>query len=436
MDAAAVLGMTGLTVGEGRRTRLRNVDMDLRAGEVVALVGANGAGTSALIEAASGRRPPAAGRLCVHGEPVSPRDESEALAAGISTVAQHPRIPAPLLTAEALYRHMPEEAMPADRRAAAQQAFAAHGLDFTGAERIGSLSDAEIALVEMVRVAHEGSSVVLLDDVASALSGFDMLLCMDLLRRMAAQGRAVLYATHRLEEVRGLCDRAVILSDGEVRAEVTGADLDRDSLVRRVFGQRLRRRARPLPAEPGEVLLSVTGLGTAGGVRGASFSVRAGEVLGIAGLRGSGAESVIRAAAGREEVTAGTVEAVESSVFVLDDPTRGVDEAGRVAFRRHLQELTASGAAVLLGSPDLTEIIGSCHRVVVFRDGLCCGMFENSALDEDRIVALSAGSRRGEDPRETEEQVRSPAPGRHPSDPAAVHQDWPYGRAVPVALPG
>ncbi|WP_245579757.1 ATP-binding cassette domain-containing protein [Brevibacterium album] len=578
--------MTGVTVSAGRRARLWDVDLTLRSGEIVALIGENGAGKSTVIEVASGRLPRTAGELRVDGEPVDPGDESEALAAGISTVAQRPRIPAVLLTAEALYRLVPEGRAPQDKRAAAREAFAAHGIGLTGEERVGDLSDVELALMEMVRVAGEDSRAVLLDEVSSSFSGYDMLLFLDLLESIAAQGRAVLFVTHRLDEVQGICERAVVLKNGEVRAEVSGRDLNRDSMVWLMYDQRFPHRSRPQAARTGRPLLSVSGLSTPEGVREVSLSVKSGEVLGLAGLRGSGVESFVRAITGRGPVSAGQVlldgtplghetvdgvsffstreglgelteddqvvdvmlrrapaaagesfaderdrlrEAIQDirryaigvyslrqpvstlsegtrrkvelsranseqhQVYVYDDPTRGIDEAGRAAFHDYVQEAAASGSAVVLASSDLTELIGCCHRIAVFRDGRSCGVFDNSVLNEDRLVELSSGRmptpdsgtrapahaappppppaaapsasaapavppasagavpdageaepavvapRRHAAPERPaaveDEHPRSPAPGRDPADPTAGHLDWSHSRVVPFWHP-
>lgn len=292
---------------------LAGVDLDLRAGEVHALMGANGAGKSTLARILAGLTRPDAGTMTIDGAPHAPATKSQAEAAGVQVVLQELNILPTLSVAENLFlARLPatggflrQGRLEAEARRALE-AFGLGGLDpNTPAGRLGI---GEQQLVEIAGVLQRPARVLILDEPTAALTDPQIDTLFEHVARLKAGGVAVVYVSHRLDELRRIADRVSVLRDGRLVATRPAAGLGMDEVVRLMVGAELARAEVHGRREPGEVALRVQGLRRGARVRDVRFEVRRGEVFGLAGLVGSGRTELLRAIYGADRPDAGEVE--------------------------------------------------------------------------------------------------------------------------------
>jgi L-arabinose transport system ATP-binding protein len=311
----AAVRMTGVSKRFGPVRALREVSVDFPSGAVTALMGENGAGKSTLLKVLVGALPIDEGRVELDGRTVSFTDPTASRAAGVRVVAQEPEIIPHVSVAENIF----VGALPAKARlfrraelmARAEELITRHGFEgVLRPETPGSrLTPAQRQLVEILRALTDRPRLIAFDEPTSSLADAEVELLFALIRRLRADGVAVVYVSHRIKEVFALADRVAVLRDGEHVGTRPTADLSEAQLIRMMVGRDLSSLyhdevARPTP---GDVVLRVSGLGSAD-VRDIGFEVRAGEIVALAGLIGAGRSELVRALVGAEPVTAGTVE--------------------------------------------------------------------------------------------------------------------------------
>ena len=288
------------------------VDCDVRAGRVHALVGENGAGKSTLLKIVAGAVRPDAGVVALAGRPVSFAAPREALDAGITVIYQELSL-VPQLGAEAnIFLGMePAHHGILDRRAAATRARAALdtlGADFDPATPAGELSVAQQQLVELARALARDARLIALDEPTATLSHVETDRLFAQVRRLCAQGIAVIFVSHRLEEIRRLADDVTVLRDGRRVFAGPAAAVDDAGLIRHMVGRDVEYARLPsaVPAA-GEPFLEARGLGKGRGFADVSLTVRRGEIVGLAGLVGAGRTEVARCIAGVDLLDTGTM---------------------------------------------------------------------------------------------------------------------------------
>jgi ribose transport system ATP-binding protein len=473
-------------------TALDGVDFELRAGEVHVLFGENGAGKSTLISLLAGAQAPTSGEILVRGQPVQLDSVHRARGLGISAVFQDFSL-VPQLTVEQnlLLGAEPRRHGFLDRQAMRREAEAILdrlGFAIRPAEIVQHLSRAERQMVEIAKAFRTEPSVLILDEPTASLTERETEQLFSLIRSATARGVGVVYITHRMSEIRRIGDRVTVLRDGRVVATVDGRSTSEDRLVELMTGRVIQDIYPSIAHRPGDVVLKTESLTSqSGSVEDASIEVRAGEIVGIAGLIGSGKSELGRICFGLEPVASGRVwlhgeevtgfapsamlskgffylppdrreeglilmrscrenialpslregpirrgaflnvagerSLVQSltarinlqpakperdvgsfsggnqqkvllaksltrpvKLFVFDEPTVGVDVATRVAIYRFIGELCGNGAAVLLISSDLPEVLHLSHRLYVMYGGRILAEFSGSDITEQNVL--------------------------------------------------
>jgi len=291
---------------------LAAVDLAVHAGRVHALVGENGAGKSTLLKIVAGADQPDAGSVALDGHPVSFSAPRDALGVGITVIYQELSL-VPQLGADAnIFLGMePARHGVLDRRAAAARArgaLRALGADFDPGTPAAELSVAEQQLVELARALARDARLIALDEPTAALSHLETERLFEQIRRLCARGIAVIFVSHRLEEVRRIADEITVLRDGRRVFTGAAADVDDAGLIRHMVGRDVEYARLPsaVPSS-GEPLLEARGLGKGRSFSHVSLLVRRGEIVGLAGLVGAGRTEVARCIAGADALDAGTM---------------------------------------------------------------------------------------------------------------------------------
>jgi ribose transport system ATP-binding protein len=313
--AANLLHMQGIVKQFPGARALDGVDLTIRAGEVHCLVGQNGAGKSTLIKVLSGAHHPDAGAITWRGAPLTVATPVAALRAGIATMYQELDVVDGLSVAENVYLgHELASGGFTQRRAARSRTRdilrrLGHG-DISPNLEAGRLSAAGKQIVSMARALSHDARLIIMDEPSAVLDSEEVANLFRVVRELTASGVAVLYISHRLEEIRQIGDRITVLKDGRtVAASLPVAGTPTADLIRLMTGRTVEH-AFPLhPGVPDDApeLLSVDGLGLRGVFHDVSFAVRAGEVVGLAGLVGSGRSEVLETVYGARRPTEGRV---------------------------------------------------------------------------------------------------------------------------------
>lgn len=307
--------MHGVTKNFGPVRALRGVDLEVHAGEVHCLLGQNGAGKSTLIKTLAGVHQPDAGEILWNGEPVTLSDPQAAIALGIATMYQELDVVDDLTIAENIFLgHELARGGVLRRGDAAREARAlltrlGHG-SLTPHTEVGDLSAAEKQIVSMARALSHDIRLIVMDEPSAVLDSGEVTKLFSVIRELTAQGIAVIYITHRLEEIRQIGDRITVLKDGASTAvNLPVAETPTPDLIRHMTGRTVENvfpvREPVPPSAP--ALLEVEGLGRDGEFDDVSFTVRAGEIVGLAGLVGSGRSEILETVFGARRADRGIV---------------------------------------------------------------------------------------------------------------------------------
>jgi rhamnose transport system ATP-binding protein len=358
---APLLRLSRMTKSFGGVRALTHGELTLRAGEVTALVGENGAGKSTLVKILTGVHRPDGGSIELDGQPLrlgSPRD---ALRAGISVIHQESIAFDDLSVAENLFAHgMPTRYGMVDWRTMhARCAALLAQLDarIDPDARFGDISIAQKHLVQIARALGSDARILIMDEPTAALSHHEAQQLLAVVCRLRTQGRAILYISHKLEEVLAVADRYVVFRDGAAVAEGVVAETSCEALTRSMVGRAVEQEFSRTRVTLGEEVLRVEGLTRGNEFRDVSFQVRAGEILGVYGLVGAGRSELMRA-------LFGAATRFDGRVFVGGKPLRasGPDEALRagLAFvpedRQHEGALLTRSIADNIALPSLGRL--------------------------------------------------------------------------------
>ncbi|MFF4834375.1 ABC transporter ATP-binding protein [Streptomyces sp. NPDC001315] len=286
------------------------VDLTVHRGEIHALMGENGAGKSTLMSVLYGMERPDAGSVRIDGADVSFGSPGDAMAAGLGMVHQSFKLFDSLTVAEnVVYAAEPRRFGLVDRAAARSRVRALaeeHGLAVDPDARVGELPVGLRQRVEILKLLHRGARTLILDEPTAVLTPAEADALFAVLKSLTAQGRTVILVTHKLREVLEGSDNVTVLRDGRVVARLVTAETSADEIAAAMTGRAVELDRIHAPGTPGAPVLEVTGLGT-DAVRDVDLAVRAGEIVGIAGVAGNGQSELVEALAGLRPVTAGRV---------------------------------------------------------------------------------------------------------------------------------
>ncbi|MGV9279532.1 sugar ABC transporter ATP-binding protein [Streptomyces sp. NPDC003730] len=322
---APVLALRDVSKSFGAVRALRDVCLELFPGEVHALAGENGAGKSTLIKTLAGVHRPDAGQVLLDGAPVVFHGPGDARDAGIAVIYQEPTLFPDLSIAENIFMgRRPLRSLGRIDHRATRAATAALmlrlGVELDPDRPARGLSIADQQIVEIAKALSFDARVLIMDEPTAALTGSEVARLFGVVRALREQGAAVLFVSHRLEEIFRICERVTTLRDGARIAGEPLAGMTEDDLVRRMVGRDLDELYPKQEVTPGERALSVRRLTREGVFTDVSFEVRRGEIVALAGLVGAGRTEVARAVFGVDRRDAGEVE-VDGKPLVNGSPS-------------------------------------------------------------------------------------------------------------------
>ncbi|MDQ0323733.1 ribose transport system ATP-binding protein [Pararhizobium capsulatum DSM 1112] len=309
---SSILSLRGIQKSYGPVKVLHGIDFDVRPGEVVALLGENGAGKSTLSNIISGTVQPSAGDMTWLGAAYAPATPRAAMDSGVGMIHQELKLLPKLSIAENIFLgRYPMKGGRIDRRAMEERARAGlHrlGLDISPDRLVEGLSTGRQQLIEIAKALTLNARLLILDEPTAALGGDETQLLFQQIQRLKLEGVGIVYISHRLEEIRLIADRIVVMRDGAKVKEFANGDVPVRTIVEAMVGRPLERMFPALPAAADEVTLEVRDLTSpSNSFRNISFTVRKGEIFGIAGLMGAGRTELVRAITGADPISAGEV---------------------------------------------------------------------------------------------------------------------------------
>ncbi|MDQ0092822.1 sugar ABC transporter ATP-binding protein [Paeniglutamicibacter psychrophenolicus] len=307
-----LLAVHGALKTFGPVVALADGTIELRAGEILALCGENGAGKSTLVKILAGVHAPDAGTFTMDGAPCAFRSVADSKATGISVIYQEPTLFPDLSVAENIFiGRQPKNRLGlidhAQMRRDAASLFTRLGVPMNPGRRAEGLSIADQQLIEIAKAISLDAKVLVMDEPTAALSGAEVERLFKVARALRDAGAAILFISHRFDEVFALADRITVMRDGRYISTHRTTETSVAAIVHEMVGRDVDALFPARNAEPGPIVLQVSGLGRRGVFRDIDFCVRAGEIVALAGLVGAGRTEVARAIFGIDKSTSGTV---------------------------------------------------------------------------------------------------------------------------------
>ena len=499
MSDAPLLAMRHIAKSFPGVTALSDVSLTLRSGEVLCVVGENGAGKSTLMKILAGAQRADEGEILVDGTPVQIASPRAAERLGIGMIYQEftlvPQLTAPQNVA---LGNEPVRGVFVDDRAVtarAREALDELGVDIPLRVPVSQLSVGQQQLVEIAKALARKARIIVMDEPTAALTDREIERLFGIIHRLRAAGAGIVYISHRMEELPRIADRVTVLRDGRVIETRDARDFPVEAIISAMVGRTLDAQFPALPAVPANapVVLDVRDLRREPVVHGVSLAVRAGEIVGLAGLVGAGRTEIMRSIAGadvrdsgeisvdgknvriaspqeaiaagiafitedrkaqglvlgmtvRENITlahlgdfvdrdllvdvrrerAAAREKVDelhvrtpsieqiarnlsggnqqkvvlakwllgtARVFLFDEPTRGIDVGAKAEIYQLMLQLAAGGAAIVMVSSELPELLGMAHRILVVRGGVIAAEFSRAEATPEAVIAAATVSR-------------------------------------------
>jgi ABC-type sugar transport system ATPase subunit len=321
--------MHGISKCFGPVQALSDVTFNVRQGTVHALCGENGAGKSTLMKVLAGVHPPDEGAIELNGSPQKFFRPADAIEAGISMIYQELDLAEDLTVAENIFLGAePRGVLPftINRRelvAKAGKLAADHGFSINATATVSTLSTGDCQIVELLKALRRNSRIIVMDEPTSSLSEAEAKRLFEVVRQLRAGGLSIIYISHRLEEVVDLADDISILRDGRVVHSSRAADLTISKIIQHMVGRELSDFFPPQDANIGKVRVQVKNFSSDEGIRDVSFEIRGGEIVGLAGLIGSGRTEIARALFGVHPKKSGEIY-LDDSPVKIDSPSDAI----------------------------------------------------------------------------------------------------------------
>lgn len=327
-DTSQVLRMINITKTFPGVLALRDVTFDVKKGEVHALLGENGAGKSTLMKILSGTLQPDRGIVYVDNEAVSISDPIKARRLGISSIHQEFSLIPELTVARNIFLGREPKnrfgLIDAKKMVIETQAICEKlGVEIDAEQRVESLTIGQQQIVEIAKALSMKSWLVIMDEPTSALTESETEKLFELIRQLKSEGVSIVYISHKLEEIFTIADRVTVLRDGQHVSTVPVGDVTHESLVEMMVGRRLDLSKRRIPASFGDVALEVRNLTRKGQFEDISFSVRKGEIVGLAGLLGAGRTEIAKTLFGLQKPDSGEIY-VQGSLVRIHSPRKAI----------------------------------------------------------------------------------------------------------------
>ena len=306
-EPEVAIRLRGLTKTFGSVTANDRIDLDVRGGEILSLLGENGSGKTTLMNMLSGIYQPDAGSIEIKGRPVHIRSPHDAISLGIGMIHQHFKL-VDLFTARENIR-LGSSGKPAR---SADEVCRQLGLKVDLDKKVYAMSVSEKQSVEILKVLTRGAEILILDEPTAVLTPQEIENLFDILRAMKRDGRAIVIITHKLEEVMSISDRVAVLHKGRNIGAINTADADRFVLTEMMVGRQVDLDIHRVPMITGDAILDVHRLSVTGAdgqpeLQDVSFRLHAGEILGVAGVAGSGQRALCEAIAGLQAISGGSI---------------------------------------------------------------------------------------------------------------------------------
>jgi ribose transport system ATP-binding protein len=487
-----LLRMRGINKSFDSNPALTDAHLDLAAGEVLGIIGENGAGKSTLIRSLAGAHHIDSGEIEIDGQSVHLRSPAESIAAGVAVIYQELTIVPGLTIAENVFLgNVPRKGPIIDRSRMNERAanlLNRFGLKLQPGSRAGDLAPGYQQMVEIARAINRNAKILLMDEPTSYLSEHEVGQLFEFIKQLKEQGLGIIYISHHLEEIFKVCDHVVVLRDGKTVATGPIGTWTSQNLVEAMVNRSIDQFYPYVPRPLGDVALSVRDIDVPGQLSGISFDLHRGEILGIAGVVGSGRTELLKVLFGalrhskgeiiwkgkpfvpespghaianrivmvpedrklegllldasieanvslsvlprlstagfvsndrkrklseeginrfkvvcrgpttrirnlsggnQQKVIFARITAVDPLLYLLDEPTRGVDVGAKVEVYKQIIHFAETGASILLVSSELPELLGLSDRILVLNGGRLVGNLVRAAATHERVLALS-----------------------------------------------
>ncbi len=473
---------------------LEGVNLTVREGQVHALLGENGAGKSTLIKILSGAYSKDEGQIFFEGQPVEIKSPQDAQNLGISTIYQEFNLAPHLTIAENIFLgHLPKKGLLVDWAGAkthSQEILNSLGVSLSVDTPTSALSVAEQQLVEIAKALNRKTRILIMDEPSAVLGEKDLENLFGVVRTLQASGIGIVYISHRLKEIFELADEVTVLKDGRYVDTKSISDVKMDDLVRLMIGRDLQDVYPKRTAQPGDVLLEVKNVARSKLVHDVSFKLHAGEIVGFAGITGSGRTEVARVIFGADPYTGDMVISgqpykarspedaiahgvalvtedrkgqglllklpvttnttisglkrltrfgliklreelnlvkdmirqlsiktpspnflvvnmsggnqqkvilarwlsIGTRIFIMDEPTRGIDVGSKSEIYQIMADLTSKGVGIIMISSELPEVLGMSDRIMVMRQGTIVKELSRAEASEEAIMLHAVGT--------------------------------------------